>query len=223
MTAATSERQYRFPSPFLPARTNPSALGILLPVAGMVRGVRICSCCPIVTVTGVGSCLRQPAALVRLGLAKSQAAAPIASQGRSVGAKSEAPIYSPLPIASRLPTSFPNQTLQQYQNHNTITTVIMAVSNAIQDLFSSIYELLSSIFNAFYHVLQTIFNTIIGFFTGLVNLITDVFQGAIDVVGGLGKFVLSNFVIIGVIAAGGYAYVRYTSQGRQVATGKKTA
>ncbi|KXH40482.1 hypothetical protein CNYM01_07929 [Colletotrichum nymphaeae SA-01] len=99
----------------------------------------------------------------------------------------------------------------------------MAVSNAIQDLFSSIYELLSSIFNAFYHVLQTIFNTIIGFFTGLVNLITDVFQGAIDVAGGLGKFVLSNFVIIGVIAAGGYAYVRYTSQGRQVATGKKTA
>lgn len=68
----------------------------------------------------------------------------------------------------------------------------MAVSNALQDLFSSIYELLSSIFNAFYHVLQTIFNTIIGFFTGLVNLITDVFQGAIDVVGGLGKFVLSK-------------------------------
>lgn len=71
----------------------------------------------------------------------------------------------------------------------------MAVSNAIQDLFSSINELLSSIFNAFYHVLQTIFNTIIGFFTGLVNLVTDVFQGAIDVVGGLGKFVLSKSYI----------------------------
>ncbi|KAK1976075.1 hypothetical protein LZ30DRAFT_604172 [Colletotrichum cereale] len=99
----------------------------------------------------------------------------------------------------------------------------MAVTNAVQDLFSSIYELLSSIFNAFYHVLQTLFNTIIGFFTGIVNLISDVFSGAIDVVGGLGKFILSNFVIIGVIAAGGYAYVHYTAQGRQVTAGKKTA
>ncbi|GKT54639.1 hypothetical protein ColTof4_08497 [Colletotrichum tofieldiae] len=99
----------------------------------------------------------------------------------------------------------------------------MAVTNALQDLFSSFYELLSSIFNAFYHVLQTFFNAIIGFFTGVVNLLSDVFSGAIDVVGGVGKFVLSNFVIIGVIAAGGYAYVRYTSQGRQVAAGKKTA
>ncbi|KXH69007.1 hypothetical protein CSAL01_11484 [Colletotrichum salicis] len=149
---------------------------------------------------------------------------------RAVGVRSEASIYSALPNTTSA------QHTQSSQAHSRTATsiipkstkatthnVIMAVSNAIQDLFSSIYELLSSIFNAFYHVLQTIFNTIIGFFTGLVNLITDVFQGAIDVVGGFGKFVLSNFVIIGVIAAGGYAYVRYTSQGRQVATGKKTA
>ncbi|TDZ20740.1 hypothetical protein Cob_v006336 [Colletotrichum orbiculare MAFF 240422] len=99
----------------------------------------------------------------------------------------------------------------------------IAFAKAFEDLFKSFYELIASIFSTFYHILQTFFQAIIGFFTGIVNLTADVFSGVIDVVGGVGRFVLGNIVIIGIIAAAGYAYVRYTAQGRQVAAGKKTA
>ncbi|KAH0420317.1 hypothetical protein CcaCcLH18_14071 [Colletotrichum camelliae] len=129
----------------------------------------------------------------------------------------------------------------------------MSFTKAFEDLFKSFYELIASIFSTFYHVLQVFLNAIISFFTGIVNLTADVFSGVVDVVGGVGKFVLGkipadrrgavkhpappvymrpklirpfftgNIVIIGIIAAGGYAYVRYTTHGRQVAAGKKTA
>ena len=117
----------------------------------------------------------------------------------------------------------------------------MAITTAIEDLFKSFYELIATVFSTFYHVLQTFLNAIISFFTGIVNMVADIFSGAVDIVGGVGKFLLGkdffhhqrlvatpltitgNIVIIGVIAAGGYAYLRYTAQGRQVAAGKKTA
>ncbi|KAK1849503.1 hypothetical protein CCHR01_07874 [Colletotrichum chrysophilum] len=99
----------------------------------------------------------------------------------------------------------------------------MSFTKAFEDLFKSFYELIASIFSTFYHILQAFLNAIINFFTGIVNLTADVFSGVVDVVGGVGKFVLGNIVIIGIIVGGGYAYTRYTTHGRQVAAGKKTA
>ncbi|KAF9869736.1 hypothetical protein CkaCkLH20_12779 [Colletotrichum karsti] len=98
----------------------------------------------------------------------------------------------------------------------------MSFIDAIQDLFKSFFELIASIFATFYQLFQTILNAIISFFAGVVNLVSDIFTGAVDVVGGVGKFVIGNIVILTIIVGGGYAYTRYTTHGRQVAAGKKT-
>lgn len=116
----------------------------------------------------------------------------------------------------------------------------MAITNAIEDLFASIYELFATVFSTIYNILQTFVNAIISFFSGIVNMFGDILSGAVDIVGGVGKFLLGksstllivararltltgNIVIIGLLAAGAYIYVQYTAQGRQVASGKKTA
>ncbi|KAH8901871.1 hypothetical protein BR93DRAFT_942027 [Coniochaeta sp. PMI_546] len=101
----------------------------------------------------------------------------------------------------------------------------MSIGAAINDLFSSIYELFASVLGGIYNTIHAILAAIIGLFSGFINLIGDVFKGAVDVVGGLGKFLakmltefvlIGNIVIVGIIAAGGYAYVRY-QQGRPIA------
>ncbi|KAF5685382.1 hypothetical protein FCIRC_3440 [Fusarium circinatum] len=97
----------------------------------------------------------------------------------------------------------------------------MAITSAISDLFSSIYELLASVFNTFYAVIHSILTAILGFVQGLFNLIGDVVSGLVEVTGGVGKFVASNAAILAIGALGAFAYVRYTSQGRAVAN-KKT-
>jgi hypothetical protein len=142
----------------------------------------------------------------------------------------------------------------------------MAISSAINDLVSSVYELFASVLGGIYTIFHTIFAAVYGLFSGVINLFADVFKGAIDVVGGLGKFLASKFlstlmtpdpqqlwrwiyvqgggavgergerlytcevpsadgitfydtgniVIVAIIAAGGYAFMRY-SQGRPIA------
>ena len=68
----------------------------------------------------------------------------------------------------------------------------MAISSAINDLVSSIYELFASVLGGIYAIFHTIFAAVYGLFSGVINLFADVFKGAIDVVGGLGKFVASK-------------------------------
>lgn len=116
----------------------------------------------------------------------------------------------------------------------------MAITSAISDLFSSIYELLASVFNTLYSVIHSIFTAILGFVQGFFNLIGDVVSGLVEVTGGVGKFVASEFppppysghfsradnnignaAILAIGALGAFAYVRYTAQGRAVAN-KKT-
>ncbi|EXM08875.1 hypothetical protein FOIG_01917 [Fusarium odoratissimum NRRL 54006] len=115
----------------------------------------------------------------------------------------------------------------------------MAITSAISDLFSSIYELLASVFNTFYSVIHSILSAVLGFVQGLFNLIGDVVSGLVEVTGGVGKFVASEFppsylhhflradddkgnaAILAIGVLGTFAYVRYTAQGRTVAN-KKT-
>ncbi|KAI1039540.1 hypothetical protein LB505_002663 [Fusarium chuoi] len=115
----------------------------------------------------------------------------------------------------------------------------MAITSAISDLFSSIYELLASVFNTIYSVIHSILTAILAFVQGFFNLIGDVVSGLVEVTGGVGKFVASEFsplyshhlsradddignaAILAVGALGAFAYVRYTAQGRAVAN-KKT-
>lgn len=118
----------------------------------------------------------------------------------------------------------------------------MSIGTAIGDLIHSVYELFSSILSGIYNTFHAIFAAFFGLFNGLFVLIGDVFKGAFDVVGGVGKFLISkyidarsagqphltrpgNIVIVAIVAAAGFAYVRYQQQqGRPVgaAPQKKT-
>ena len=104
--------------------------------------------------------------------------------------------------------------------------------SAFEDFFKSIYELLASVIGTLASLVNTFINTILNFFTGILNLFSDVFKGTVDLVGGIGKFITGtsgcpssqqghirymcadsvnntgNIVVIGVIAAAGYLYVR---------------
>ncbi|RKU47119.1 hypothetical protein DL546_004814 [Coniochaeta pulveracea] len=101
----------------------------------------------------------------------------------------------------------------------------MSIGAAIGDLVHSFYELFASILGGIYNTFHAIFAAFFGLFNGLFVLIGDVFKGAFDVVGGVGKFLISNIVIVAIVAAGCFAYVRYQQQqGRSVgaAPQKKT-
>lgn len=65
--------------------------------------------------------------------------------------------------------------------------------SAFEDFFKSIYELIASIIGTFASVINTIVTSILNLFSGVINLFADVFKGAVDVVGGVGKFLLSKF------------------------------
>ncbi|KAK1756480.1 hypothetical protein QBC47DRAFT_380034 [Echria macrotheca] len=93
----------------------------------------------------------------------------------------------------------------------------MAVTTAVTDLFASFYELFASIVNAAWTIVHSFIMGIAGLFTGVFTFFADIFKGLFDVVGGVGKFVTGNFVILGVIAAGAFAYFRFTEQGQMQA------
>ncbi|KAM7187528.1 hypothetical protein V8F33_011175 [Rhypophila sp. PSN 637] len=90
----------------------------------------------------------------------------------------------------------------------------MAVTSAVTDLVKSVGELAASLFNAVYTIFETFFTGVFHLFTGFFAFVVDIFQGVLDVVGGIGKFVAGNIVMLGLIGAAGYAYVRYTAQGQ---------
>lgn len=114
---------------------------------------------------------------------------------------------------------------------------------AFQDFFKSIYELFASIIGTFISLVNNALSTILNFFTGIVDLFANLFKGAIDVVGGIGKFIISkskcvlnmpfpyssckanhelgNIVLLSVVAAGYYIYTRQ-QQGKPVVSTKKT-
>ncbi|KAK4202144.1 hypothetical protein QBC40DRAFT_277037 [Triangularia verruculosa] len=100
----------------------------------------------------------------------------------------------------------------------------MAITNAVTDLISSFLELFSSLFHAVFTIAHSFIAGILGLFNGFFIFIGDIFKGVFDVVGGVGRFLAGNIVILGLIAAAGYAYVRFAGQqtgrsGRPVANG----
>lgn len=93
----------------------------------------------------------------------------------------------------------------------------MTLSGAVTNLFASLYELANSVVHAVWAVISTAVMTVVNLFTGALAFVGSVFQGMVDVAGGLGKFVTGNIVTLALIAAAGYAYIRFTAQGRQLA------
>ncbi|KAL1844744.1 hypothetical protein VTK73DRAFT_1875 [Phialemonium thermophilum] len=102
----------------------------------------------------------------------------------------------------------------------------MSILAAINDLFRSVYELAASIAGTALHTVQSLVSAVVGLFTGFVRLIQDLLHGAIDVVGGVGRFVIGNIVILTVLSVAGYAFLRLRQQqqrqgGKAVTVGDK--
>jgi phage-related protein len=101
----------------------------------------------------------------------------------------------------------------------------MAVTNAITDLIQSIGELLSSVFGAAYAIVHSFISGVLGLFAGFFAFVGDLAKGVVDLTGGVGKFVAGRFffscqprstltdpgnaVFLAVVAAAGYAYMRF--------------
>merc|ERR1712000_330927 len=81
---------------------------------------------------------------------------------------------------------------------NNCNTTVMAITSAISDFVASI------------------------FVSGIFTLVADMLSGVVDIAGGIGKFVFGNIVVIVLVGAGVFAYMRYTAQGQRLATGNKT-
>ncbi|KAJ5653891.1 hypothetical protein N7490_000894 [Penicillium lividum] len=97
-----------------------------------------------------------------------------------------------------------------------------SIITSIQDLISSIFELIFSVFktgfNAVYGLLHAIIDVIVGTFQMALYTVGDTLKA----LGGIGKFIASNIVVIALIAAGGYGYLQYQRrQGRTVQVGDK--
>ncbi|KAK4041351.1 hypothetical protein C8A01DRAFT_14909 [Parachaetomium inaequale] len=97
----------------------------------------------------------------------------------------------------------------------------MAVTSAITDLVKSAGELLSSVLGAAYAIVHSFISGLLGLFAGFFAFVGDVGKGVLDLAGGVGKFVAANAAILAVIAAAGYAYVRFVQQPQQ--QGRKPA
>jgi hypothetical protein len=121
----------------------------------------------------------------------------------------------------------------------------MAIASAVTDLFSSFYELIASLVNTVYTIFSSIIQAFVGFVTGIFSLVGNVLEGAVKAVGGVGKFLagklfpgsgseavaptswgpemhptnvfVGNVVLLGIGAAAAFVFIRYTSQGRQIA------
>ncbi|KAJ5673761.1 hypothetical protein N7462_009200 [Penicillium macrosclerotiorum] len=84
---------------------------------------------------------------------------------------------------------------------------------SLKHLIDSIFEVIYSIFSTAFHATTGVITTIVDFFVGIVQTALRAAGNTLEAIGGLGKFIASNLVIILLIAGGVYGYVQY--QGRQ--------
>ncbi|KAK3064134.1 hypothetical protein LTS18_009827 [Coniosporium uncinatum] len=94
--------------------------------------------------------------------------------------------------------------------------------HALRDLISSILETISAIFTAAYDLIAGTLHGIFSFCIGVVNLALETLQGTLNAMGGVGKFIISNFVVIAVVGLAAFVFLTYQrSQGRPVVVGNK--
>jgi len=87
----------------------------------------------------------------------------------------------------------------------------MALTTAVNDFVSSIYELFATFFRTFYNLIMSVVNAVTGFVTGILG-----------VAGETAKFLIGNAFLIIIVAAGFVGYLRYMkSQGKPVVVANK--
>jgi len=100
----------------------------------------------------------------------------------------------------------------------TMSSVIASVKDLITSMFEVTFSVFTSAFDAIYGLLLVFINFFAGIFTTVLHMAKSILEG----VGGVGKFIASNIVVIAIIACGGYGYLEYQRrQGRPVDIGGK--
>lgn len=85
-------------------------------------------------------------------------------------------------------------------------------SNSAADLIRSIYEAIAATFGLIFRVIHGAFSTVVHSFEACLTFVVDIVRNAVAFVGGVGKFVAGNFVILAILAVGAYFYFQANPQ-----------
>ncbi|KAJ5945680.1 hypothetical protein N7454_002519 [Penicillium verhagenii] len=97
-----------------------------------------------------------------------------------------------------------------------------SIITSIKDLIVSMFELVFSVFQTAFDTVYGLLHTVVDAFIGVFRMAFHTAGDALEMLGGIGKFIASNIVIIGLLAGGAYGYVQYQRrQGRTVKIGDK--
>lgn len=88
----------------------------------------------------------------------------------------------------------------------------MSFTDAIADFLRSIYETIAATFGLIFRVIHGAFATVVNFVEACLSFVVDVVHNAVAFVGGVGKFVAGNFVILAILAVGAYFYFQANPQ-----------
>jgi len=94
--------------------------------------------------------------------------------------------------------------------------------SAFGDFFKSIYELIAAFVMTFYNLIQSLLSAVGTFFSEIFHLVSSTIYGAFSVVGETGNFLISNLLVIALVGAGIFGYLRYQqNRGQAVVVGGK--
>ncbi|KAH6870169.1 hypothetical protein J4E91_009512 [Alternaria rosae] len=97
-----------------------------------------------------------------------------------------------------------------------------SIVNALSDLVSSMVELVWSFITTAGALVQKTVQFALNFVLEMIDLVVNFFRGLVDLAGGIVSFVLGNILMMGVVAAAVFGFLRYQrSQGKQVTVGNK--
>jgi len=97
-----------------------------------------------------------------------------------------------------------------------------SIFQSLSDLVVSIFEVVSSIFKTVFDLFYNAIAMVGHLFAGILNMALEFFRGIIELAGGIGKFLLGNILVIGVLVAAFFGFTEYQRrQGRTVKVGDK--
>ncbi|CAK7199344.1 hypothetical protein SEUCBS139899_002022 [Sporothrix eucalyptigena] len=100
----------------------------------------------------------------------------------------------------------------------------MSFLSAITDFVRAIYEALAGTLHLVFRIFHDAFMAVYNFIVGCFTLVADVVRSAVTLVGGVSQFVIGNFVILAILAAGAYFYLQKNptaTQTKMQSTGRK--
>ncbi|KAB8075072.1 hypothetical protein BDV29DRAFT_172446, partial [Aspergillus leporis] len=97
-----------------------------------------------------------------------------------------------------------------------------SVIASFRDLATSVFEVIFSLFKTAFDSVYKLLLNFMSFFVDIFKTAFHTLKSIFDAAGGLVGFLASNIIVIALIAASGYGYVKYQrSQGRTVQVGDK--